>query len=49
MQRHKFGKGKRMAFFKKVFKQLNKKWYPQSVLVGNTVTTDQIARLCFSL
>ena len=33
-----------MAFFKKVFKQLNKKWYPQSVLVGSTVTTDQIAK-----
>lgn len=33
-----------MAFFKKVFKQLNRKWYPQSVLVGSTVTTDQIAK-----
>lgn len=33
-----------MAFFKKVFKLLNKKWYPQSVLVGSTVTTDQIAK-----
>ena len=33
-----------MAFFKKVFKQLNSKWYPQSVLVGSTVTTDQIAK-----
>ena len=44
LQRHKFGKGKRMAFFKKVFKQLNRKWYPQSVLVGSTVTTDQIAK-----
>ena len=35
---------KRMAFFKKVFKQVNKKWYPQSVLVGGTVTTDQISK-----
>ena len=33
-----------MAFFKKEFKQLNRKWYPQSVLVGSTVTTDQIAK-----
>ena len=33
-----------MAFFKKVFKQLNRKWYPQSVLVGSTVTIDQIAK-----
>lgn len=33
-----------MAFFKKVLKQVNRKWYPQSVLVGSTVTTDQIAK-----
>ena len=33
-----------MAFFKKVYKQVNRKWYPQSVLVGSTVTTDQVAK-----
>ena len=33
-----------MAFYKKSQKAINRKWYPQSVLVGNTVTTDQIAK-----
>ena len=33
-----------MAFYKKVQKAINKKWYPQSCLVGNPVTTDQIAK-----
>ena len=33
-----------MAFFKKVQKAINKKWYPQSILVGSPVTTDQIAK-----
>ena len=33
-----------MAFYKKMLKKVNNKWYPQSVLVGNPVTTDQIAK-----
>ena len=33
-----------MAFYKKIQKAINRLWYPQSVLVGNTVTTDQIAK-----
>ena len=33
-----------MAFFKKQQQPVNKKWYPRSVLVGNPVTTDQIAK-----
>lgn len=33
-----------MAFYRKVYKKLSKLWYPQSVLVGNTVTTDQICK-----
>lgn len=44
MPRRNERKGKRMAFYKKVYKQLSKLWYPQSVLVGSTVTTDQIAK-----
>ena len=34
----------RMAFFKKMLKKINKKWYPQSVLVGSPVTTAQVAK-----
>lgn len=33
-----------MAFFKKQQQPVNKKWYPRSILVGNPVTTDQIAK-----
>ena len=33
-----------MAFYKKMQKAINKKWYPQSVLVGSPVTTSQIAK-----
>ena len=33
-----------MAFYKKIQKAINRLWYPQSVLVGNTVTTDQISK-----
>lgn len=33
-----------MAFFKKIQKKINNLWYPQSVLVGKPVTTDQVAR-----
>lgn len=33
-----------MAFYKKVQKKVNQKWYPQSVTVGKPVTTDEIAR-----
>ena len=33
-----------MAFFKKMLKKINKKWYPQSVLVGSPVTTAQVAK-----
>lgn len=33
-----------MAFFKKVLKKINNKWYPQSVLVGRPITTEQIAK-----
>ena len=33
-----------MAFYKKIQMAINKKWYPQSCLVGNPVTTDQIAK-----
>jgi predicted histone-like DNA-binding protein len=36
--------GKRMAFYKKTYKQLSKLCYPQSVFVGSTVTADQIAK-----
>ena len=32
-----------MAFFKKVFKKVNNKWYPQSITVGKPYTTDQVA------
>ena len=33
-----------MAFYKKVLKKINNKWYPQSVLAGKPVTTDQVAK-----
>ena len=33
-----------MAFFKKMLKKINNKWYPQSVLVGSPVTTAQVAK-----
>ena len=33
-----------MAFFKKVKKKINGKWYPQSITVGKPVTTDEVAR-----
>lgn len=32
-----------MAFYRKVKKKINGKWYPQSVLVGSPVTTDEVA------
>lgn len=31
-------------FYKKIFRHLSKKWYPMSILVGTSVTTDQIAK-----
>lgn len=34
-----------MPFYKKVKKKINDKWYPQSVTVGDPVTTDEIAQL----
>lgn len=33
-----------MAFFKKMKKKINGKWYPQSVTVGKPVTTDEVAK-----
>lgn len=33
-----------MAFYKKVKKKLNGKWYPQSVLVGSPITTEQVCK-----
>ena len=33
-----------MAFYKRVLKKINNKWYPQLVLVGKPVTTEQIAK-----
>lgn len=33
-----------MAFYKKKYKPVNGLWYPQSILVGKPVTTDEIAR-----
>ena len=32
-----------MAFFKKVLKKINGKWYPQAVIVGKPATTDEVA------
>ena len=34
-----------MPYYKKVKKKINGKWYPQSVTVGDPVTTDEIAQL----
>lgn len=34
-----------MPYYKKKQKKINGKWYPQSVTVGNPVTTDEIAQL----
>lgn len=33
-----------MAFYRKVLKRLCDRWYPQSVLVGSPITTDQLAK-----
>lgn len=33
-----------MAFFKKTYKPVSELWYPESILVGKPVTTDEIAR-----
>lgn len=33
-----------MAFYEKVLKKINNKWYPRSVLVGKPITTEQIAK-----
>lgn len=33
-----------MAFFKKVMKKINSKWYPQTVTVGKPVTTDEVSQ-----
>lgn len=32
-----------MAFYKKMKMKVNGKWYPKSVLVGSTITTEQVA------
>ena len=32
-----------MAFFKKFFKKMSNKWYPQAVTVGKPVTTKEVA------
>jgi len=32
-----------MAFFKKVYRQISKKWYASAVTVGKPVTTDEVA------
>ena len=32
-----------MAFFKKILKKLNNKWYPQAVTVGKPVPTKEVA------
>lgn len=34
-----------MPFYKKRKKKINGKWYPQSVTVGDPVTTDEVAQL----
>ena len=34
-----------MPYYRKVKKKINGKWYPQSVTVGDPVTTDEIAQL----
>lgn len=33
-----------MAFYKKQQQAVNKKWYPRSVLVGSSISTDQISK-----
>ena len=33
-----------MVFFKKIYKKVSELWYPESILVGKPVTTDEIAR-----
>lgn len=33
-----------MAFFKKIYKTVSGLWYPESILVGKPVTTDQVAQ-----
>ena len=33
-----------MAFYKKVKKKINGKWYPQAVLVGRRISTEQISK-----
>ena len=37
------------AYFKKRKKKINGKWYPQSVTVGEPVTTDEVAQLLADL
>lgn len=32
-----------MAFFKKILKKLNNKWYPQAITVGKPVATKEVA------
>lgn len=34
-----------MPYYKKTKKKINGKWYPQSITVGEPVTTDEIAKL----
>ena len=38
-----------MPYFKKRKKKINGKWYPQSVTVGEPVTTDEVAQLLADL
>lgn len=38
-----------MPYYKKTQKKINGKWYPQSVTVGDPVTTDEIAQLLADL
>lgn len=38
-----------MPYFKKRQKKINGKWYPQSVTVGEPVTTDEVAQLLADL
>ena len=33
-----------MAFYKKIKKKVNGKWYPQSITVGKPVSTDEVAK-----
>lgn len=33
-----------MAFYRKMKMKVNGKWYPKSVLVGSTITTEQVAK-----